>query len=52
MRFLLTAIMLSATTALAEVQRYPAHANVVDVTRPPYSAAADGVTDASDALQS
>lgn len=51
MRLLLTAIMLSATAALAEVQRYPAHANVVDVTRPPYSAAADGVTDVSDALQ-
>lgn len=33
------------------VQAYPPHANVVDVTRPPYLAKGDGTTDDSDALQ-
>jgi hypothetical protein len=51
MRACITAMILSATVSMAEVQRYPAHENVVDVTRPPYSAAADGVADATEALQ-
>jgi hypothetical protein len=51
MKLWIFALTISASVAVAEVQRYPAHANVVDVTKPPYSAANDGVTDATDALQ-
>ncbi len=40
-----------ARVPAAENHRYPADSGVVDVTRPPYSAPSDGVTDATDALQ-
>jgi hypothetical protein len=37
--------------AKADEQRFPSHPLVVDVTKPPYSAKGDGVSDDSDALQ-
>ncbi|MDB6131963.1 MAG: hypothetical protein JWM59_206 [Verrucomicrobiales bacterium] len=37
--------------AHADIQSYPPHMNVVDVTRPPYSAAGDGRADDTAALQ-
>ena len=48
---LLFALLAAQRCLLAAEQRYPAHANVVDVTLPPYAAKGDGVTDDSDALQ-
>ena len=43
--------LLIMSTGFAVEQTYPPHANVVDVTRPPYSAVGDGKTDATQALQ-
>jgi hypothetical protein len=45
-------ILFCLVTALHAVeQRYPAHPHVINVTRPPYSAKGDGVTDCTEALQ-
>ncbi len=60
---LLTALLLAPVHSLhaadginqadqdATVQAYPPHENVVDVTKPPYLAKGDGVSDDSNALQ-
>ena len=54
MKALLLFLLIAALTvsASATQQAYPSHANAVDVTKPPFSAKGDGVSDDSDALQS
>ena len=54
MKALLLFLLIAALTvsASATQQAYPLHANVVDVTKPPFSAKGDGVSDDSEALQS
>jgi hypothetical protein len=46
----LTTVAVAAGTELTS-QDYPAHANVVNVTKPPYLAKGDGVSDDTEALQ-
>ncbi len=48
--FLLLFAALTVSASAAQ-QAYPPHTNVVDVTKPPYSAAGDGKTDVTEALQ-
>jgi len=54
MKFLTLGVILAlrAVDAHAATQSYPPHANVVDVTKPPYSAKGDGKSDDTAALQS
>ena len=48
--FCLVAILALSTTALSQVT-FPLGSNVVDVTKAPYSAKADGKTDDTEAIQ-
>ncbi len=51
MKLLLLLTLCALAHLRAETQTYPPHANVVDVTRPPYSAVGDGKADDTEALQ-
>ena len=51
MKLLLLFTLCGLVALRAEIQTYPPHANVVDVTQPPYSAVGDGKADDTEALQ-
>ena len=51
MKLLLLFTLCGLVALRAEIQTYAPHANVVDVTQPPYSAVGDGKADDTEALQ-